>query len=521
MRFVRRRRYDCNSCAGFAAPCLYLELNDLYGDLVVIRLLFGSTRPAHISERPAVGAIMSNHTCAVVTAIGPGHEAAYEDCSQSIQRAFKSAGGGFSNLLALRMDDPEGNLGSARARNLAIEAAASHGADWILFIDADDLLSEHAFREAKPYLENHDAIWGQVYTFQDGSNEAFKRDPQVEQAETIAQLLKHQPEMSLQTGHFMKTEIAQQFLFDESIQGGSEFDQYLRVWEQCRCAKIPHPISFKRLTGEPRPRAAAEKKVLTHYRIKHGITQGTAPQAEDYRMDFAFYGLIGCGTREIAQLLTIPHQRIILDEPAIFGQEWARNLQEQLQQNGIVIADRDWARNNYLTFQEFFDVQILPRLAELSAWGTRTTRFDGWQESLDTYPPEKLVLCVRDMRDVVLSHVDIALRLGIPIDGAFIEHRTLTSAAALMEMQSLPHCLIRYEDLAVAGGFQHLAEKLEIEISEAAQRIPSSSGPAYRYQQEHRPELVEFVNRIWRQTGDYCQLFGYELPEESSYGQVA
>jgi hypothetical protein len=87
---------------------------------------------------------MPKRTCAVVTPVGPGHEALYEQCAASIQRAFQAASGGFTNLLALKMDDPQGKLGSARARNLAIGAAASHGAEWILFLDADDLLSVDA-----------------------------------------------------------------------------------------------------------------------------------------------------------------------------------------------------------------------------------------------------------------------------------------------------------------------------------------------------------------------------------------
>ena len=95
----------------------------------------------------------------------------------------------------------------------------------------------------------------------------------------------------------------------------------------------------------------AARRVLTKYRIKHGITQGTAPRPADYQMDFAVYGLIGSGTREIAETLTILGERVILDEPAILGQEWARHVHTQLRDCGIDIAEEDWTRKNYLSFQ--------------------------------------------------------------------------------------------------------------------------------------------------------------------------
>ncbi len=465
---------------------------------------------------------MPKLTLAVITPVGRGHDAAYAQCAESIKRAYQTNNGGFANLMALRIDDQNGALSDAHARNLAVGAAASRGADWVLFIDARDLLSANALGDAKPFLEDYDAVWGQVFTFNEGSSEAVKREPQIDQTDTISDLLKHRPEMSLQTGHLMRVDVAQQFPFDESLTTGHEFDQYLRCWEHARCVKIPSPISLRRITTDGQDNSAAAKRVLTKYRIKHGITQGTAPRPADYQMDFALYGLIGSGTREIAEVLTIPGERMILDEPAILGQEWARHVHSQLQNCGIQIAEEDWTRKNYLSFQEFFDVQILPKLSALPQWGLRTTRFDGWQPLLETYPPETLVLCVRDIRDIVLSHVDVALRMGIPIDGSFIEHRTRTSAAALVDMQRRPHVLLRYEELAAPGGIQRLSQALGIPLAgDPGAHVALVDGPPQRHRSEHRPELVAFVDRVWQQCDDYCAAFGYERPGTSARNQVA
>ncbi|WP_339909840.1 hypothetical protein [Symmachiella dynata] len=465
---------------------------------------------------------MPKSTIAIVTFVASGQEAAYIQCTESIKRAYQTNNGGFANLIALRIDDHNGTMSVSQARNLAVGAAASRGADWVLCIDANDLLAANALGDIKPFLDEYDGIWGQLYTFQEGSSEAIKREPQIDQTESFTELLNYRPEASLQSGHMLRTSVAQQFLHDESLSEGHEFDQFLRVWEQARCVKIPHPISLHRIDGNESEQNAVAKRVLTKYRIKHGATEGTAPQEVDYGMDFTLFGLIGCGTREIAELMTIPNQRIILDEPAILGHEWARHVHTQLRKCGIEIDEQDWTRKNYLTFQEFFDVQVLPKLAAIPQWGLRTTRLEGWQQLLETYPPRNLVLCVRDIRDVVLSHVDVALRMGIPIDGSFVEHRTRTSAAALMEISQRPHILVRYEELAAPGGMQRLSETLGVEIpGPAGESVPLADGPAERHLLERRPELVAFVNRVWSTCDDYCRTFGYERPGTASQNQVA
>lgn len=463
---------------------------------------------------------MAKLTCAVVTPIGPGHQALYDECAKSVKQAFEESGGGFSDLIALRVDDPEGRLGMAQARNLGAEVAENHGADWILFLNADDLLAINAFRDAKTFLENYDAVWGQIFTFENGGTEAVKRIPQIECTDSITDLLAQPPNMLLQTGHFMRTAVARQFLFDETLDDDADLDQALRVWENARCVKLPCAISLKRSGSETTDRdkrTTAEKRVLTRYRIKHGIMEGTAPQLTDYRMETAIFGLIGCGTRELGKAMTVPRQRLILDEPAILGCEWAHHLYEQLRGFGLILAEHEWNRSKYLTFQEFFEVRILPALATLHGWGLRTTRFEGWRDLLAAYPPEQLVLCVRDIRDVILAHVDVALRAGVPIDGAFIEHRTVSSAMALVEMQAEAHKLVRYEELAAVGGLRSVAGQLGLEIDhDVIDRFVVDDGPANRYQLETRPPLIEFVDRVWRQCDEYCRVFGYDRPNAAT-----
>ena len=67
---------------------------------------------------------MPKLTLAVITPVGRGHDAAYAQCAESIKRAYQTNNGGFANLMALRIDDQNGALSDAHARNLAVGAAA-------------------------------------------------------------------------------------------------------------------------------------------------------------------------------------------------------------------------------------------------------------------------------------------------------------------------------------------------------------------------------------------------------------
>lgn len=463
----------------------------------------------------------SKLTCAVVIAVGPGHETLFNECATSVRRAFEESNGGFSNLIALRIDDPQGKLGRARVRNLGVDAAATHGADWILLLDADDLLSVNAFRDAQNVLGDHEAVWGMITRFNDGDNDAVILNGQVPPTEEIGDLLKVRPELALQTGHFIKVTVAKQFPFDEQLDGGVEFRQFLEVWKNVRCAKIAQPLSLKRIrrkTGEKPLHRSAERRELTRNRIEHGIIEGTSLSTDVYRMNFAIFGAIGTGTRELAAAMSIPKQRLILDEPAILANEWARHLHDQLRDFGLELGERDWNRADYLSFQEFFEAKILPFLASLSGWGIRTTRFEGWRELLQAYPADTVLLCVRDIRDIVLSHVDVATRMRIPIDRGFIERRTLMTAACLIDMhRSIPHELVRYEDLVASTGLLTLADRLGIELStDDSAPLLQVGGTVNRHRDATHPQLLEFVDRVWQQCDEYCQTFNYERPRPAN-----
>jgi glycosyltransferase involved in cell wall biosynthesis len=160
----------------------------------------------------------------VVMPVGPGHETIAIDAATSAMNL------GFD---VLPIDDTEGKLGRSKARNTGVRMAR---AEWIFFLDADDLLHKDA-KKAKKFTK-YDAIFGLI-------NDGKVRIPQIRKVD-FKSLLRHPPTQTLQIGHFVKRSVAIEYPFDESLDCGEDFDYYLRIWRDRRCIKIPHTLFVNR-----------------------------------------------------------------------------------------------------------------------------------------------------------------------------------------------------------------------------------------------------------------------------------
>lgn len=205
--------------------------------------------------------------CGVIIPIGPGHQTLVQECVQSVQRAFQGSPGPFDDVLLLTVDDTEGRHGRSRARNEGVRRAKEAGAEWVFFLDADDLLLPDAFRSVTPFAAHYDAVWGAILENQHGSDEIVKRAPQVDHIYSLRQLLDNDPVATLQMGHFVKTDVVLRYPFDESLDTGEDFDYYLRVWEKHACVKAPLSLFVNRRgahsTG-PRSANGAQWRVAVH-----------------------------------------------------------------------------------------------------------------------------------------------------------------------------------------------------------------------------------------------------------------
>lgn len=176
--------------------------------------------------------------CDIVLPVGPGHEETHMEAVNSVKIAAMNKGQ-FESISIRVVDDTKGELGRSKARNMGVQES---DADWIFFLDADDLMHPYAF-EAKsrhPYL---DALWGNIWEIGHGVTAWRYQIPQIK---TYQELISFPPYYTLQMGHFVKREVALKHPFDEEMNCGEDFKYYLEVWKNHNCLKIDEPLFLNR-----------------------------------------------------------------------------------------------------------------------------------------------------------------------------------------------------------------------------------------------------------------------------------
>jgi hypothetical protein len=260
-------------------------------------------------------------------------------------------------------------------------------------------------------------------------------------------------------------------------------------------------------------------------------------------MGVMVFGLARSGTTLVSDLLTIPGRSIVISEPEIYKQ-WSRATTARVHRLsrmvGLDIPEDPPESDAYgANYQRYFDEVMLPAMGRLPLWGIKNVDFSGWRVLFRNYPPQRLILCVRDLRDTALSGLDRICRLGITFRGsgsgimrdeAWILSGLAYSVHQLMEMQQRPHLLVRYEDLAsdpdarqrIADyvGLDRLQEeRLNIKAAEMrrAWEIEKHQGgigasSVGRFASEPPGPARALAERLWRLLPEYSQTFGYETP---------
>lgn len=183
---------------------------------------------------------------AVIIPVGPGHELLYKESRVSVERAWSTGRGPFAAMSLIDIDDTGGRLGRSRARNIGIERAVAGRADWIFFLDADDLMAASAFDAMSPWVDGHDAVWGLILGLSPSATAPQLRIPQIIGMDSFHDLLLFEPFLTLQMGHFVRVPVAAAVRFDESMDAGEDFDYYLRLWSAYRCCKIAREFFINR-----------------------------------------------------------------------------------------------------------------------------------------------------------------------------------------------------------------------------------------------------------------------------------
>jgi Sulfotransferase family len=258
-------------------------------------------------------------------------------------------------------------------------------------------------------------------------------------------------------------------------------------------------------------------------------------------MDVMVFGPARSGTTLVADLLTIPGRSVVISEPEIF-KHWSRptaaRVHKLAQLVGLDVGAMPPDAADYgRSYARYFRETLAPKLATLERWGIKNVDFSGWRALLGAFPPKRLVLCVRDLRDTAISGVDRICRLGIVFRGAprmrdeaWVLAGLAYSVQELMAMRELPHLVVRYEDLARGSealqaladyvGLDRLQEdrlnlkaadfKRAWEIEKHQRRISAAS--VGRFAAEPPGPVRALAERLWRLLPEYSKVFGYEMP---------
>jgi hypothetical protein len=261
-------------------------------------------------------------------------------------------------------------------------------------------------------------------------------------------------------------------------------------------------------------------------------------------MGVAVMGPMRSGTTLVADLLTVRGRSLVLSEPNLLG-AWHPTatgmIHRLVTEFGIEAppppTDRPPARIDH-----YFDRSILPELQGLDFWGVKYVDLFGWPQLFQHYRPRKLILCVRDLREIALSAIELTqrMKLGFPggahmRDEAWILSRIAHSVHELLALRRLPHFVLRYEDLVqdpkmrerladYVGldelGTERLNLTIERDSRHAWEMRKHGSGVTRkalgRFDREPPGPMRNLAERVWRLLGEYSVAFDYEVAEPTA-----
>jgi len=179
----------------------------------------------------------------VIIPVGPGHEELHKAAVLSVKIASDNPGV-FDQIKVLVANDIKGEIGRSAARNGAV-LQSDEDSDWLFFLDADDLMHPEAFESVSELVKDVMvvAIFGNIWEMREGVAHWRYQVPIINY---YRELLRYDPYLTLQMGHFVRREVAIKLPFNEEMNTGEDWDYYLRLWKGHDCIKIREPLMLNR-----------------------------------------------------------------------------------------------------------------------------------------------------------------------------------------------------------------------------------------------------------------------------------
>ena len=262
-------------------------------------------------------------------------------------------------------------------------------------------------------------------------------------------------------------------------------------------------------------------------------------------MKLLVFGMMRSGTTLLCDLLSVPGRSLVFNEPMMFD-SWrdgrAQEVQAVAKAFGLSVPETLPRKRQFGTMANYFEKVLEPQLQSLEFWGFKEVFFHNWRHVLKRYQPEKLVLCVRDIRDITLSALDLIVNSGLAFTGqrrlrdeAWLVGRLCFDVHQILQLRSYHHFLVRYEDLvdrkessaalAAYAGLPQLADHAlnrsittggsrKREVTKHGQGI--SSRAVARFEQEAGVQARAIAEHVLRLLPAYSRAFGFDRPAETA-----
>lgn len=165
------------------------------------------------------------------------------------------------------------------------------------------------------------------------------------------------------------------------------------------------------------------------------------------------------GSTMLANLLTTPPRRWLLVEPRFADASTGRDLVEQARSVGLDVDPDEWLPRRGETPVERIQRVFAARLRELQRWGLKEVRPQLLMATQTRLRPKRVVVLVRDIRDVALSLHEKSKREARPDRGeAWLREYLGDAARSVLEVAEATagpdSRVVRYEDLVADPAYR-------------------------------------------------------------------
>jgi tetratricopeptide (TPR) repeat protein len=193
--------------------------------------------------KPEFKSTPQKHKCAII-AVTPESLNKYTDENmQLLKQTLSTKQSHFAEFIPLRVMVPNHIPNMARGYNFGCHQANEFGCEWTLFLPPRSRIVPNLFDVITPYLNNYDAIWGEIYTYNQDVSDAIRLADQMPATADQQTFFAADPARALGHMFLIRSKVGLKIDWKESFGSASDYEGFARLWKNHRCIKLDQPLS--------------------------------------------------------------------------------------------------------------------------------------------------------------------------------------------------------------------------------------------------------------------------------------